>query len=279
MTAKTRKTAKRMREWLLLAVIVMTAALSLTGCAAGHPAAEKSTTQEAQPENDAPVLTEGETVSIDGMCEFHMDYVMITDHPEHYFEPYAGRTCVDFCITYEHLADYVISEGNVMEGKLIYSGQYEYDGVDMVKEKEGDSLRHAHEDIKPSEVRQMHYFFTVPEEVQDSGRMVELSMKIRGNDYRVIVREGSRGTVSGDGNDGASNKASGALSDGEAVVTEHAVFYVEYAEFTKKVTPRTPASLIATMPQKTGKLSWTSALPIRILPTRKLWRIKPSPPS
>lgn len=222
-------------------MLIMLLLISFTGCA-DKPADEEPQSSQ-QEESTAPILTVGESVTLDGMCEFHVDQALITEDPEFYFEADTGRTYVDFWITYQHLADYTIHADQIMDGKLIYSGQYEYDGVAVACEEEGSSLSwsHAHTvQMGPSDTREVHYIFTVPKEVQDSGRMVELYMNIRGDDYRVIVREGEKGTVPG--NESSAEKTSGAVTAGEWVTTGNAEFYVEYAEFSKKVTPPSPNS-------------------------------------
>lgn len=228
-----------MRKYFCL-VIMIILTVSFTGCADRSIVEEAPT---AQPEeNTAPVLTVGETVTIDGMCEFQMNYVTITEHPESYFKAETGKTYVDFCITYKNLGDNIVTANNIMEGKLIYSGLYEYEGKDTVDAEDGSSSwSYAHTvKMNPSDTRQVHYYFTVPKEVQDSGRMVELNMNIRQNEYRVIVREGDKGTIPGSGSSDASRKTSGEITDGEVVATDNSEFYVEYSEFTKKVTPPTP---------------------------------------
>lgn len=62
--------------------------------------------------------------------------------------------------------------------------------------------------MNPSDTRQVYYFFTVPKEVQDSDRMVELNMK-----------------------------TSGAITDGEVITNDNSEFYEEYSEFTKRDVP------------------------------------------
>lgn len=225
-----------MRKYFYLAIMILLI-VSFTGCA-DRPTAEESPT--AQPEeNTAPVLAEGETITIDGMCEFNMNYVTIAEDPDSFFKAETGKAYVDFCITYTNLGDYIITADHIMEGKLIYSGQYEYDGINSTVDVEtGRPWDYAYYiKMQPSDTRQVHYLFSVPKEVQDSDRMVELNMRIRGNDYRVIVREGGKGTVA-DGN--AASKTSGAVTVGEAVATDNSEFYVEYAEFTRKVMPPAP---------------------------------------
>ncbi len=243
-----------MKRCLVLSAMIMSA-LFFTGCADRTPAEEPQAQSSLPEESSAPLLAEGETVTIDGVCEFHVDYIAITENPELYYKADAGKTYVDFCITYKNLADYTIDASKVMMGKLIYSGLYEYDGVDMAAEEDGSSLSPAHWiEMEPSDTGQVHYFFTVPMEVQDSSRMVELNMNIRENDYRVIVREGEKGAVPAGGNTGASRKTSGDVADGETVATDNAEFYVEYSEFTKEVMPPAPGAAYNYYAAEDGKV-------------------------
>lgn len=251
----------------LIGILLM---ISLTGCA-DQPAPQEEPQSIPQIESTAPILTVGESVAIDGMCEFHVEHALITKDPDFYFEADTGRTCVDFCITYQHLADYTIHADRVMDGKLIYSGQYEYDGVAVACEEEGSpqSWSYAHTiQMKPSDTREVHYFFTVPEEVQDSGRMVELHMNIGGDDYRVIVREGEKGTVPG--SESSTDKTSGAVTAGEWVTTGNAEFYVEYAEFSKKVTPPFPNSAYNYYAAEDGKILLDFCVAYKNLSGRKI---------
>lgn len=229
-----------MRKYLGLAIMIILI-VSFTGCA-DRPTSEVQPT--AQPEeNTAPMLAEGETITIDGMCEFRMNYVTIAEDPDSFFKAETGKAYVDFCITYTNLGDYTITADPIMEGKLIYSGQYEYNGINSTVDVENGSpwdspWEYAYRiKMQPSDTRQVHYLFSVPKEVQDSGRMIELNMNIRGNDYRVIVRDGEKEAVT-DGN--AASKTSGAVTVGEVVATDNSEFYVEYAEFTRKVIPPAP---------------------------------------
>ncbi len=252
-------------------VIMVILAISLIGCADGegqsrNPSDEENQSQTPPPEEiDAPLLAEGETVTMDGECEFHVDSVTISENPELYYEAEAGKTYVDFCITYKNLTDHTVSAGNILEGTLIYSGYYKYGGDDVAAGGEGREWSPAHWiDLEPSGTRQVHYFFKVPKEVQDEGRMVELDMSIRGNEYRVVVREGEKGLVpfgenadtSGKGSDekaDASGKDSRELVDGQVVVTDNAKFYVEYSKFAKEVTPPAPGSAYVYYKAEDGK--------------------------
>ncbi|MDE6053300.1 MAG: hypothetical protein K2G55_05980 [Lachnospiraceae bacterium] len=232
-----------MKKYLKLAIMILLV-FSLTGCTEQNPDEEPQSQTLSQrdqdislEENNATLLEEGENVTVDGVCEFHVDYVSISENPKLFYEAGTGKTYVDFCITYKNLADYTINADRIMNGELIYSGQYEYDGIARAAEEDGSSLSPAHWiDMEPSDTRQVHYFFLVPKEVQDSSRMVELNMNICENDYRVIIREGERGTIPASG----SISASGEVADGEVVITDNAEFYVEYSEFTKEVIPPAP---------------------------------------
>ena len=220
-------------------LIIMLLILTFTGCGDRSADEQPQSPEPEQEESTAPILTVGETVTIDGACEFHVDQVTITEDPDFYFDAEEGRSYVDFCITYQHLAGHNIKANQVIDGKLIYSGQYEYSGVAVACEEDGSSWSYAHTvQMGLSDTRQVHYFFSVPKEVQDSGRMVELHMNIRDNEYRVIVREGEKGTVPGSPD--SIEKTSGAVADGELVTTGAGEFYIEHAEFTKKVMPPSP---------------------------------------
>lgn len=226
-----------MKKHLGLAAIILLLT-SFTGCA-GQPAAEEESEIPQPIESTAPILNVGDTVTIDGSCEFHVNQIEITEHPELYFEAYEGKTYVDFCITYQHLAESTIHAGNIVEGKLIYSGLYEYGFDDVVQEDEGAvSWNRAHNvEMEQFDTKQVHCFFTVPKELQDSTRMVELHVSIRGNDYRVIVRDGDQGIVPGREAGNTSDEDSEDVADGEIKITDNSEFYVEYSEFTGDVIP------------------------------------------
>lgn len=242
-----------MKRYLGLIIIMLL--VSFAGCAK-HSEPEEPETEQIK-ESTAPILTEGEIVTIDGVCEFHVNPIEITENPEYFFEARDGKTYVDFCITYQHLADYTITASNIMEGKLIYSGLYEYGFDDIVQEEEGSSRSWDYAyyvNMKQSDTRQVHYFFTVPKELEDGDRMVELHVNISGNDYRVIVRDGDKGRISGREDGNVSSKTSGAVADGEVVVTDNAEFYVEYSEFTKDVIPPNPGMGYNHYPAEDGKV-------------------------
>lgn len=216
-------------------------AACLTGC--GSQPAEDTPSQPQVEESTAPILTAGESVTLDGIGEFHIEQAIITENPDYFFEADPDRTYIDFGITYRHLADTTITLDQIMDGKLIYSGQYTYSGtaVAVASDDSGAAWYYAHtEKMGPSDTREVHYFFTVPREVEDSGRMVELRMNIRNNDYRIIVREGEKGVVPG--SQDSVCKTSGAIETGELIATDNAEFYVEYAAFSQKVTPPSPNS-------------------------------------
>ncbi len=245
-----------MKKHLQLAAIILLA-FSLTGCAESSAPTEEtpSQTQALLPESDAPLLKEGETVTISGECQFHVDYVAISEHPELYYEADAGKTYAEFCITFQNLADYTVNASNVMRGKLIYSGMYEYGGNDTVTDEDGLFSSPAHWfDMEPSDSMQIHYFFLVPKEVQDSSRTVELNMNICENEYRVIVREGEKGVVPASGSASISDKTSGEIGSEDVVVTDNAEFYVEHAVFTKKATPLSPGTAYNYYEAENGKI-------------------------
>lgn len=243
-----------MKRYLGLAAIFMLL-VSFAGCAE-HPKTEGEPEIQLPEESTAPILTVGETVTMDGVCEFQINQVGITENPEYYYEARDGEIYVELGITYWHLADNTISADNIMKGKLIYSGLYEYGFDDIVKEEEGlVSWVRAHTvKIGQSDTRQVYYFFAAPKELQDSSRKVELNINIHGNDYRVIVRDGDKGVVPGREDSRASGKDSRDIKDGEIVVTDSSEFCVEYSAFTKEVMPTNHGAGYNYFPAEDGKI-------------------------
>ena len=149
---------------------------------------------------NAPILSVGEVISDDDKCEFYLDYVNITNDvlpPSHgsayaYYEADEGKVYVDVCIAYKNLGTRNITADEVMTGKLIYGGKYEYNGFSMVEEdNRSDFTFSSIASISPLSTEYVHYLFSVPEEVQTSENTVDVLLMIAGIEYKVIVKEGT----------------------------------------------------------------------------------------
>ena len=217
---------------LTISAAAMISALCI-GCA-DQPAADTQT------EEVVPVITEGETIKIDDVCEFsiNMDF---TKKPEHYYEAEIGKTYMDVRIAYKNLTDEDVWAENIVDGKLIYAGKYEYDGFTRSEEDDGNSLTYTYNrTVEPLQTEYIHYFFRVPEEIQDSDAAIELNISVCDNDYCIIEREGTKESSSDESDSDEAGKTSGAVAVGETVATDNCEFYVDFAKMTKDIRPTQP---------------------------------------
>lgn len=222
---------------LTISAAVMISALCV-GCA-------DQTAADTQTEEVVPVIAEGETITIDDVCEFRID-MDLTKNPEHYHEAEDGKTYMDVSIIYKNLTDEGVWADNIVDGKLIYAGKYEYEGVTRSEEDDGNSLTYTYtRTVEPLQTEYIHYFFRVPEEIQDSDAAVELKISVCDNDYCVIEREGTKESSSDESDSSEAGKTSGEVAAGETVVTDNCAFYVDFAKMTKDIRPTQPGEAYA----------------------------------
>lgn len=194
-------------------------------------------------EDRTPVINIGEQYETD-RCEFSVDYIHITEDvipPQadswySHYEADTGKVYVDLCIAYKNLNTSDVGADEVISGKLIYSGKYEYKGFSMIEEDNRSDFTYSNiTNISPLSTEYVHYLFEVPEEVSTSGAEIVLKMNIGGTEYKIIVREGDG---SADQNTSVKpGKTSGEVSLKEVVVTKNCEFYVDYSDITNDVVP------------------------------------------
>lgn len=244
-----------MKKYLLPA-LMLSAILTvcLSGCANRSAAGDSSSQTE---ENPAPVVAEGDTITIDDNednLEFHIEYINITEDPELFYKAEAGKVYVDFCVSCKNIGDEIFIVNDTIEGSLIYSGVYKYTGSPKIEEGESRFLASIYYNkVKPSDTVYLHYLFLAPEEVRDSDRMLELSISICGNDYRIIMREGTQGSVSDSENSKAAGRTAEIIEDGELVTTANSEFYVDFSEITNDLIPPNPNTIYIHYPANPGE--------------------------
>lgn len=244
-----------MKKYLLPA-LMLSAMLTvcLSGCS-NRSASEDSSAQTT--ENPAPVVAEGDTVTIENSeepFEFHIEYANVTEAPELFYQAEAGKVYVDFCVSCKNIGSDIVTVQDTMEGMLIYSGIYEYTGSLMIEEGEDGFLDSIYYNtVAPADTVYLHYLFPAPEEIQHSDRMLELCIAFCGNDYRLIVREGTEGPVSDSEYSKSSGKVSDTLTDGEVVITANSEFYVDFSEITEDVMPPEPGPAYMHYPAEPGE--------------------------
>ncbi len=233
------------QKYLLTILAAMISALCI-GCA-GSPS------EDEQAEEAVTVIAKGETITIDNVCEFRIQDIDFTQEPEHYHKAESGKTYVEVSIVYKNLTDEDVWAKNIAEGKLLYSGKYEYVGVARSGEDDKESLTYTYSrTVKPQKTEYIYYFFSVPEEIQGSDGAIELDLSICDNDYCVIEREGTKEPPSDEKDSGETGKTSGAVESGETVVTENCEFYVDFAKITKDIRPTKPGEAYVYFSADTG---------------------------
>lgn len=223
-------------------------------------ASTETVATEVEVVDNTPVIAVGESAATD-VCEFTVDYVNITKDvipPQaggwySHYEAEAGKVYVDLCVAYKNTDTANVDADQTLFGKLIYKGQYEYDGFSMIEEENRSDFTYSNiTAVAPLTTEYMHYLFPVPEEVEASGAEVLLKMIIGGAEYKIVVREGN-----GEAESTAETtlgKTSGEVALGETVVTKNSEFNIDYVNITGDVVPPQPGSWYSHYEAEAGKL-------------------------
>ena len=139
----------------------------------------------------------GEVISIDNVCEFYVDYSSITAKvmpPQpgswySYYEADDGKVYVDFCIAYKNCKSTNVGADEVISAKLTYADKYSYTGFSIIEEESRTDFTYSNiTSIAPLSTEYVHYLFEVPEEVENSGKSVEITFTISSHTYTYTVR-------------------------------------------------------------------------------------------
>lgn len=208
-------------------------------------------------------LVVGETITIKDECEFYLDYTNITDDvmppkPSSWYSHYEaenGKIYIDICIAYKNLATKDKDADEILNATLIYAGKYQYKGFSMIEEdNRGDFTYSNITNVAPLDLEYLHYLFEVPEIVGTSDDSLKVMMNIAGNQYDIIVREGTDGE--GDTpNANAVAKTSGSVKQGEIVaIMNSCEFQIDYTDITDDVMPPNPSSWYSHYEADNGKV-------------------------
>lgn len=141
-------------------------------------------------------IKKGEVMNT-GKNEFFVEYSKITDdvmppQPDSYYSHYeaeSGKVYVEISIGYKNLSPRAQDADEIVSGKLIYDGKYEYTGFTTIEEdSRGDFTYTNITSIDPLTQEYIHYLFEVPEEVEKTTGTLEFSFSIDGNAYTYKVR-------------------------------------------------------------------------------------------
>lgn len=219
--------------------------------------------EDVPPVADVPVISLGDTVSVDEKCEFSLDYVNITNDvlppkPGSWYSHYEaddGKVYVDICIAYKNLKTGDVDADEVMSGTLTYSGQYQYSGFSIIEEDSRSNFTYSNiTSIAPLSTEYVHYLFSVPEEVQTGTGAADAILVIAGEEYKVIVKEGDTGTIASGGAESTSQKKGGDVALEETIATSNAEFFIDYVNITNDVLPPKPGSWYSHYEADDGKV-------------------------
>ena len=211
----------------------------------------------------AAALAEGETVSIADTCEFHIDYITVTQdvmppQPGSWYSHYqaeSGKMYVDLCIAYKNLSARDRSADEILNATLTYAGKYQYSGFSVIEEDNRGNFTYANiTSIAPLSEEYLHYLFEVPAEVGTGEGALTILLNVDGNAYCVTAREGIEGEV-GAISENAVAKTGGAVKNGEVIaVADQCEFFVDHSNITDDVLPPQPGSWYSHYEADAGKV-------------------------
>ncbi len=208
-----------------------------------------------------PILNVGEAVSIADICEFYIEYIDITKkvmpkNPSGLYSYYSaenGKIYIDICVSYKNLEAYGVDADEIASGKLIYADKYEYSGFSTMEEDNRRDFTYTSiTDIDPLSTEYLHYLFEVPEEVGKSEQSIIVKFTIKGERYKIVVREGEESEESAEEKE--VGKTSGDIGFQETVITENCEFYIDYADISKEVIPPAASGLYSYYKADSGKV-------------------------
>lgn len=220
-----------------------------TETAEADDTADENTETDTISKSSPIPVAEDETITIEDICEFSVDYTNITDDvvppsPDSWYTHYQAdqdKKYVDLCIAYKNLGTSNVDADDVGSAILIFADKYKYVGSSMIEEdNRGDFTYSNITSISPLSIEYIHYLFEIPDEVADSEGNLDVVLTIDERDYLISVREGETGDILTP-DPKAVMKLSGSIGKGEIIVIPNVCeFYIDYSDITKDVVPKNP---------------------------------------
>ena len=142
-------------------------------------------------------VADGETVTIGGVAEFHVDRSQIAariDPPSpvsyySYYEiPDPSQVYVDVCFAVRNLKPTAVRADQVLNATLTYAGSYSFTGFSIIEEENrGDFTYSNITTIAPLTTGYIHYLFAVPAEAQSSGESIVVTFQLGDYTYDYTV--------------------------------------------------------------------------------------------
>lgn len=163
-----------------------------------NPTTWEAAGAEETSEPEAPVIKKGQKITIDGICQFNIDYTDVTKkvvpkNPERYYRYYEaekGMTYVDICIAYKNLESSAVMADDVGSAVMYYDNNYEYKSFSCIEEDNRGSFTYSNiTSIDPLTTEYLHYIFEVPDEVVKSGKSMVVYLSFgEDNIYRINIK-------------------------------------------------------------------------------------------
>lgn len=158
----------------------------------------ETTTEVETTEPEIPVIKKGQKITIDGVCQFFVDYTNITKDvmpkvPADYYRHYvadSGSTYVDICVSYKNLENVAVGADDVGNAVLYYDDKYQYTSFSCIEEKNRGSFTYSNiTNIDPLTTEYLHYLIEVPDEVVKSGKNMDVYLSFgEDNLYRINMK-------------------------------------------------------------------------------------------
>ncbi|MGE5391553.1 MAG: hypothetical protein ACM3PE_10885 [Deltaproteobacteria bacterium] len=159
----------------------------------------KETTAQGLSEKDTrPIMQLGQPVTVTDFCEFTLDKVeftteVIPSRPADFYTYYQvkqnDRIYLHIIARVKNLQPDGQIADTFADVEAKYDNKYQYTGFCSIEESGGGDLTYSNiTNIDPLTTAVMHYIIEVPKEVETSGKTLELTVSINGEEYLYKVR-------------------------------------------------------------------------------------------
>ena len=205
--------------------------------------------QRSEAGKNAKPLSAGKTVSTENY-ELTLESVNITGDvippkPAGFYQHYQadqGKKYADICFAFKNLAASAVGADEILNGELLYCGQYKYRGMSIIEEDNRGSFGYANiTSIDPLATEYLHYLFEIPDSAAESEGSLAATIFVNESAYAVSVREGNP-SYKEQPDSTAVLKDSGSIEAGAVIAIPNVCeFVVESANITDDVMPPKPA--------------------------------------
>ena len=159
----------------------------------------KETEGFEEDKKQSETITKNKLVTVDGNCEFKItgytiDAIIEPPAPDDYytyFEAEAGNVFVDIKMNIKNLSTASVSQDEILDYvKLYYDNNYEYYCSFVTEENNGGNFNQYTTlySIDPLQTMSYHMIASVPEEVKNNSKRLQVVISVDGQEYKCILR-------------------------------------------------------------------------------------------